>query len=182
MTAERTRMDTEALTIRQLAQRTGVSSKTLRYWEEVGLLAKAARNYHGYRLFHHDVVPRIGFIQKAKSLGFTLAEIRTLFDTAKKRGTACPDVLHWTEQKIQLLERQISLLSQLRNRLRAYQKEWNKNKRRSCPPLSASEVCCLIEAIPPILPKKGGEAYAIPLHRVTRNTGRSADESLADSE
>ena len=168
-------METEPLTIRQVAQRTGVSSKTLRYWEDVGLLAKAARNYHGYRLFHHDVVPRIGFIQKAKSLGFTLAEIRTLFDTAKKRGTACPDVLHWTEQKIQLLERQISLLSQLRNRLRAYQKEWNKNKRRSCPPLSASEVCCLIEAIPPILPKKGGEAHAVPLQRLVRNTGRSSD-------
>ncbi len=175
-------MDTELLTIRQVATCTGVSSKTLRYWEDVGLLPKATRNYHGYRLFHHDVVQRIGFIQKAKSLGFTLAEIRTLFDIAKKRGTACPDVMRWTEQKIQLLERQISLFSQLRNRLRAYQKEWNKNKRRSCPPLSESEVCCLIEAIPAILPKKGGEAHEIALQRLARNTGRSVDQGLADGE
>ena len=175
-------MDTEPLTIRQVATRTGVSSKTLRYWEDVGLLPKATRNYHGYRLFHHDVVQRIGFIQKAKSLGFTLAEIRTLFDIAKKRGTACPDVMRWTEQKIQLLERQISLFSQLRNRLRAYQKEWNKNKRRSCPPLSESEVCCLIEAIPAILPKKGGQAHEIALQRLARNSGRSFDQGLADNE
>ena len=175
-------MDTEPLTIRQVATRTGVPSKTLRYWEDVGLLPKATRNYHGYRLFHHDVVQRIGFIQKAKSLGFTLAEIRTLFDIAKKRGTACPDVMRWTEQKIQLLERQISLFSQLRNRLRAYQKEWNKNKRRSCPLLSESEVCCLIEAIPAILPKKGGEADEISLQRLARNTDRSSDQSLADNE
>ncbi len=173
-------MDTEPLTIRQVATRTGVSSKTLRYWEEVGLLPKASRNYHGYRLFHHDVVQRIGFIQKAKSLGFTLAEIRTLFDIAKRRGTACPDVLRWTEQKIQLLERQIRLFSQLRNRLKAYQKGWNK--KRSCPPLSDSEVCCLIEAIPPILPKKGGEAHEISLRRLARNTGRSSDQGLADGE
>ena len=166
-------MDPEPLTIRQVATRTGVSSKTLRYWEEVGLLAKAARNYHGYRLFHHDVVQRIGFILKAKSLGFTLAEISTLFGIAKKRGTACPDVVHWTEQKIQLLERQITLLSQLRNRLKAYHKEWHK--KRSCPPLSHSEVCCLIEAIPPILPKKGGEGYETSVQRLARNTGRSAD-------
>jgi len=175
-------MDTEPLTIRQVATRTGVSSKTLRYWEEVGLLPKASRNYHGYRFFHHDVMQRIGFIQKAKSLGFTLAEIRMLFDIAKRRGTACPDVLRWTEQKIQLLERQITLLSELRNRLRAYQKEWNKNKRRSCPPLSDSEVCCLIEAIPPILPKKGGEAHELSLQRLARNTGRSSDQDLADGE
>ncbi len=182
MTAQRRAMDPDPLTIRQVAQRTGVSSKTLRYWEDVGLLPKAARNYHGYRLFHHDVVQRIGFIRKAKSLGFTLAEIRTLFDTAKRRGTACHDVLHWTEQRIQHLERQIRLLSQLRNRLRAYQKEWNKNKRRSCPPLSDSEVCCLIEAIPPILPKKGGEAHEISLQRLARNPGRSSDQGLADDE
>lgn len=182
MTAERRVMDTEPLTIRQVATRTGVSSKTLRYWENMGLIPKAARNYHGYRLFHHDVVQRIGFIQKAKSLGFTLAEIRTLFDIAKRRGTACPDVLHWTEQKIQLLERQISLLSQLRNRLKAYQKEWNRNKRRSCPPLSDSEVCCLIEAIPPILPKKGGVAHEISPQHLARHTGRTSDQSLADNE
>lgn len=175
-------MDTEPLTIRQLATRTGVSSKTLRYWEEVGLLPKASRNYHGYRLFHHDVMQRISFIQKAKSLDFTLAEIRALFDIAKKRGTACPDVLRWTEQKIQLLEHQITLLSELRNRLRAYQKEWNKNKGRSCPPLSDSEVCCLIEGIPPILPTKGSEAHEISLQRPARNSGRASNQGLVDNE
>jgi hypothetical protein len=47
-------MDTEPLTIRRVANRTGVSSKTLRYWEEVGLLPKAARERKGQGLDFDD--------------------------------------------------------------------------------------------------------------------------------
>jgi len=58
-------MDAEALTIRQVSKTTGVSSKILRYWESVGLLPKAARNYNGYRLYQAEIVQRVTFIQKA---------------------------------------------------------------------------------------------------------------------
>ena len=147
------------LTIRQVAQQTGVPSKTLRYWESMKLLPEPSRNYNRYRLYQAEVVPRVSFIQKAKSVGFTLAEIRKLFDLTKKKGTACPDVMRWTEEKIHVLEQQITLLSQLRNRLIAYQKEWKK--KLACPALSVSEVCCLIEALPLDSSKKGREVQTI---------------------
>lgn len=170
-------METEVLTIRQVAKQTGVPSKTLRYWESEGLLAKPSRNYNGYRLYKTAVVQRITFIQKAKSVGLTLAEIRKLFDLAKTKGTACPEVVKWTGQKIQALERQIELLSQLRDRLINYQKEWEK--KLSCPPLSIIEVCCLIEALPLSPSSKGGEAHAVSHKPLTRYVGRHARQSLA---
>jgi len=166
-------MDSETFTIRQVAKQTGVSSKTLRYWESVRLLPQPSRNYNNYRLYKPDVVQRVAFIQKAKSIGFTLAETQQLFELAKRKGTACPEVVKWTDKKIQVLEQQITLLSQLRDRLMVYQKEWKK--KRSCPPLSVLEVCCLIEAIPLVPLRKGGEPHAIPLQRLARNTGRHAD-------
>lgn len=69
-------MGGEVLTIRQVAKQTGVSSKTLRYWESAGLLPPAQQNYNNYRLYGPAVSQRVTFIRKAKSVGFTLAEIR----------------------------------------------------------------------------------------------------------
>lgn len=161
------------LTIRQLTRQTVVSSKTLRYWESVGLLPRPDRNYNNYRLYKPEAVQRVTFIQKAKSLGFTLVEIARLFDTAQREGTACSDVVKWTEVKIQALEQQIRLLSKLRGKLMAYQKEWKK--KRSCPPLTTSEVCCLIESLPLIPVKKGGDPHALFRQSSSRTVTRLPD-------
>jgi DNA-binding transcriptional MerR regulator len=56
----------QALRISGLARSTGVTSKTLRYWERVGLLPKAARTHTGYRIFGADENHYIDFILKAK--------------------------------------------------------------------------------------------------------------------
>ncbi len=166
-------MDSRALTIRQLAKQTRASSKTLRYWESVSLLPRPDRNYNNYRLYKPEVVQRVTFIQKAKSVGFTLAEIRQLFDVAERKGTACPDVVKWTEEKIRALEQQISLLSKLRERLIAYQREWRK--KLSCPPLTTSEVCCLIESLPLVPSKKGGDIHALSRQSHSRTVARHPD-------
>jgi len=81
-------MENHTLTIRDLARTTGVSSKVLRYWESRGLLPD-------YRLYPHSAVRRVQFIQKAKSIGFTLSEIKWLFDIAKERRANCAAVIEW---------------------------------------------------------------------------------------
>jgi len=161
------------LTIRQLTSQTGVSSKTLRYWESVGLLPRPGRNFNNYRLYKPNAGQRVTFIQKAKSLGFTLDEIRRLFDTAQRRGTTCSDVVKWTEENIQALEQQISLISKLRDTLMAYQKEWKK--KLLCPPLTTSEVCCLIESLPLVPFKKGGDPHAPSRQSASRTVTRLPD-------
>ena len=138
--------DSEWLTIREVSKRTQVPSKTLRYWEEIDLLLRPKRSSHDYRLYPPEVLERVTFIQKAKSVGFTLGEIRNLFRLAKQKRATCADVVSWAGQKIRALEEQIELLSQMHDRLIAYQKKWKS--KLPCPPLSANEICCLIEGLP----------------------------------
>jgi DNA-binding transcriptional MerR regulator len=78
-------MGERTLSIRQLAQEAGVSTKTLRYWETQGLLAPAGRTHTNYRRYTETHVERALFIRKAQSLGFTLAEIRHIFDLARSQ-------------------------------------------------------------------------------------------------
>src|SRR3990172_13073395 len=74
------------LSIRQVAQKAGVSSKTLRYWESQGLIAPAGRTHTNYRRYTQAHLERVLFIRKAQSLGFTLAEIRQGFELARSRS------------------------------------------------------------------------------------------------
>jgi MerR family transcriptional regulator, copper efflux regulator len=72
-----------ALTITNLAKSAGVTTKTLRYWERIGLLPRANRTHTGYRLFAHDAIQYIEFILKAKSVGLTLAEMKQVVKLAR---------------------------------------------------------------------------------------------------
>jgi DNA-binding transcriptional MerR regulator len=135
-----------SLTIRELANQTGVSSKTLRYWENRGLLPKPGRTHTGYRVYPVEAVRRVQFIRKAKSIGFTLAEIRALIGSAKQGGKTCEAVEAWARQKLEALDRQIEVLTRLRTQLAQHRRRWRG--RLPCPPLGPSEVCCLIEELP----------------------------------
>ncbi|CAN5437883.1 hypothetical protein BH23ACT9_BH23ACT9_34750 [soil metagenome] len=66
--------------IAELARRTGFSRPTLRYYEEIGLLEQAERSASGYRMYGDDDAARLDFIRRAKHLGLSLEEIRTLVE------------------------------------------------------------------------------------------------------
>jgi DNA-binding transcriptional MerR regulator len=139
-------MEEATLTIRQLSQKTGVSSKTLRYWETLGLLPKPWRTHTNYRMYRPSDLDRVIFIRKAKSLGFTLAEIRRIFELCRDRGAPCNEVVEWAGEKIETLETQIKALTQIRERLIRYHRKWKA--KGACPPMSPGEICCLIEEVP----------------------------------
>lgn len=134
------------LTIRQLAQRSGVGSKTLRYWESLRLLPKPRRTHTNYRLYTPSDLDRVIFIRKAKRLGFTLAEIRGIFELGRERRVPCEAVVNWAGAKIEALGRQIEALTMIRDRLARYHRRWRRHG--GCPPLRADEICCLIEEVP----------------------------------
>lgn len=68
------------LKIGQVAERVGLSLRTVRYYEEVGLLTPAGRTAGGFRLFSEEAVTRLRFLKGMKPLGLTLEEIRELVE------------------------------------------------------------------------------------------------------
>jgi MerR family copper efflux transcriptional regulator len=69
---------TGLLQIGQVAERTGLSLRTIRFYEENGLVRPTSRSDGGFRLYSEDDVARLGVIKRMKPLGFTLEEMHEL--------------------------------------------------------------------------------------------------------
>jgi len=136
----------QTLSISALARNTGVTSKTLRYWERIGLLPRANRTHTGYRIFAPEVIRYIDFILKAKTLGLTLSEMRRVIEIAHDGGNPCPELMQWLDDKDKALEQQIHLLRAVRQRLRRFRHLCSTNDVLTC--VREKELCCLIEDLP----------------------------------
>lgn len=73
------------LTIGRIAHSGGVAAKTIRYYEQIGVLPAPRRAASGYRLYDQAGVERLRFIRRARSLGLTLQQLKTLFGTLNSR-------------------------------------------------------------------------------------------------
>ncbi|HEV2423163.1 MAG TPA: MerR family transcriptional regulator [Candidatus Acidoferrales bacterium] len=135
----------DALTISAFAKHSGVPSKTIRYWEGLGLLPKAARSHAGYRVFDPAALRYVSFVQKSKAIGLTLAEMQEILHLARTGRCPCPEVFGWTQAKAKSVAEQIGELSALLKRLKRIEREW---KRCSCEGDSCGEVCSLIAGLP----------------------------------
>jgi MerR family transcriptional regulator, mercuric resistance operon regulatory protein len=82
----------EGLTRSQLAQRAHVNLETIRFYEEKGLLPAAPRTASGYRKFSEEMIERLAFVKRAKTLGFSLEEIRELLHLQGEQNGACVEV------------------------------------------------------------------------------------------
>lgn len=118
-------MSFSALTIGQLAQRAGLNPKTIRYYEEIGLLPQPPRNEVGYRLYFDEDLPRLRFIQRAKMLGLSLAEIKQLVDYADDGccGPLQEHLLALVEEKLAEVDRRLTELAAFRDDLRCFHDE-----------------------------------------------------------
>ena len=103
-----------ALTIGKLADLTGTTTDTLRYYEKMGLIKPDDRSQAGYRLYATDTVKVIQFIRGAKALNFTLAEIQKLLTMNTSDQASCAEVLKVTEGKIIEAEQKIRELEEIK--------------------------------------------------------------------
>lgn len=150
----------QALTISALARRAGVTSKTLRYWERVGLLPKAKRTHTGYRVFSPEAIHYTDFILKAKSVGLTLSEMKRVIVLSHNGRNPCPQVVKWIEEKDRALEQQIHSLRALQRRLRRFGRMCSTSSVTTC--VREDELCCLIEDLPkPKFVKGVGNAKSV---------------------
>lgn len=133
----------KALTVSALAKSAGVTTKTLRYWEGIGLLPRANRTQTGYRVFAPEVMRYIDFILKAKTVGLTLSEMKRAIELAEHGENPCPEVMQWLDAKDKMLEQQIDSLVALRQRLRRFRDLCSANEVLVC--AREKELCCLID-------------------------------------
>lgn len=104
--------------IHELAQVTGISAKTIRYYESIGLMPDPQRAENNYRQYSPDAIERLRFIASARSLGFNLADIGEIL-AARDEGTLpCKRVLDSFDQRIADLDRHIADLLDLREKLK----------------------------------------------------------------
>jgi Cu(I)-responsive transcriptional regulator len=109
----------EPFSIGDLAREVGVKVVTIRYYERIGLLPAARRSGRGaYRRYGEADLRRLGFIRRARDLGFTLDQVRTLLDLARQRDRDCAEVDAIARGHLAEVERKIASLSALRRDLR----------------------------------------------------------------
>ncbi len=104
--------------IGEVARRSGVSAKTVRYYEEIGLLGAPARTPSGYREFDDDVFERLAFIRSAQAVGLTLGEIRGIVALRDDGQAPCNHVLELLRERSQEIGRTIRRLRALQGELK----------------------------------------------------------------
>ena len=101
----------------EVAERAGVNSQTLRYYERRGLLAEPDRSNGGHRLYPPDTVALLSVIKAAQRLGFTLDEVAALLELDS--GQNCGVARNLAEQKLADVDARLRDLRALQRQLRA---------------------------------------------------------------
>ena len=105
--------------IGELAERTAVPTKTIRFWESEGLLPEPERAASGYRDYDDTAVDRIGFIRQAQTAGLALTQIRQILDVADEGTPPCEHVAVAVADRLTEVDARIKELQAMRRHLRA---------------------------------------------------------------
>lgn len=113
--------------ISTLAKQAGVPVKTIRYYEDVGLLPKPSRTASGYRLYAPETADRLQFIKKAQNLGLRLDEIKEILELADRGRCPCGHVQTFLKNRLRELQQKIADLRLIERRVQLAVKQ-------GCPP------------------------------------------------
>jgi DNA-binding transcriptional MerR regulator len=128
------------LRIGEPAAQTGVTARTIRFYETAGVLPPPVRGANGYRLYRRDAADLLQFIKQARGLDLTLVEIKELVAIRRRGEVPCPHVDQLLKQKAEDLEHKLKDVTELRRELR------RSARRAGAQGLKGSVVCPHIEA------------------------------------
>lgn len=120
------------LLIGDVAERTGLSAPTIRYYESIGLLASPPRSATGYRRYTETTVEELRFIKKAQGLGFSLEEISEILKLSRAGDTPCSHVLDLSRRHLHAIDERIQQLTRFRDQLAAEIKKWDGEQEPTC--------------------------------------------------
>ena len=106
------------LRIGELSSKTGTNNETLRFYESKGLMREPHRSETGYRMYTDEDVRKVGFIVRARRMGFSLKEIAELLSLRVEReSSTCGEVKELAEAKLVDIDGKLAELQRMRNAL-----------------------------------------------------------------
>lgn len=152
------------LSIGTLAKATGTKVETIRFYEKSGLLPVPPRTSGNYRAYGEEHIRRLGFVRKARALGFPLDAIRAMLALADQPERACADVDALVRDQLREVERKIADLERLRDELSRLSRQCGSDRRMAD--------CRIIEALWPSGPQDAPDRDGPPPDRQSVRGGR----------
>lgn len=141
----------ESLKIGEVAANSGLSVKTIRYYDDIGLLTPTVdRSKSGYRLFHPGILNRLAFIKRAQGLGLSLAEIAEILQIRDRGDLPCDEVKLYLQAKVTDINQQIASLAALRGELEELLRGWED---QPSPSRMAATICPNIQILSSVEPR-----------------------------
>lgn len=134
------------ITVKHVAERVGLPSRTVRYYDRIGLVRPDERSASGYRLYSPEEEGRLLFIRRAKRLGFSLDDIRGLLAAAEGGcGATVPELDRLLKQKVEEIDARIVELTAFRERLIEYRAGKSLSAHSCC---SQGAFCGCLDDVP----------------------------------
>jgi DNA-binding transcriptional MerR regulator len=127
--------------IGELARRTAMTAKTIRFYEQAGLLPAPARTPGGYRQYGPEFVDRLQFVRRAQSAGLALHEIREVLAIADRGEAPCEHVVSVLQARLDQVRTTLAELSSLETHLAEL-----LDHAHSAEPIKEAGVCWILES------------------------------------
>ena len=124
--------DPNRLTISQLAERAGIPTTTIRYYERIGLVEPEDRSAGNYRLYSRASLDKLKFIKAAQAIGFTLDDTRALLADESGSPPKCGDVQGLIEDRLADVEERLTDLRHVRKVLKSALSQCQQQKKTDC--------------------------------------------------
>jgi MerR family transcriptional regulator, copper efflux regulator len=121
------------MNIGEVAAETGVTAKSIRYYESINLIPAAERTEAGYRQYGDRDVQILHFIKRSRGLGFSVAEVAELLSLYQDRTRASGEVKRIVEARLKEIDQKISELESIRATLRTLADRCHGDDRPDCP-------------------------------------------------
>jgi len=123
-------------TIGEAAKQAGLPTKTIRYYEDIGLIRPSGRSTGGYRLYDTRDLRTLQFIQRARQLGFSVKQVRELLALWQDRQRTSADVKAVAQAHIADIDRRMAELQGMRDTLAHLADQCHGDQRPECPILA----------------------------------------------
>ena len=125
----------DTATIRDAEKATGLPAKTIRYYEEIGLV-RPGRAQNGYRVFYPHHMHELAFVARARGLGFSVEECRALLTLYRDKDRASGEVRAIAKAHLAEIDAKIAALTGMRDTLRHLVQSCAGDERPDCPILA----------------------------------------------